>query len=112
MKKVVIMLLLVLGMVWRVDPVWATDPEIKELKQMLRQVMEENRRLAQRVNELERRLEAYERRAEKAQPSLPSEKTWYQKMKLGLSVAGVIQGVTGTDREVLRDEDKGYAASA
>ncbi|QJA05502.1 hypothetical protein FVE67_01255 [Thermosulfurimonas marina] len=111
---------------------WAADPEVEELKRMLRQVMEENRRLAQRVEELERRLADYEKRsAKEARVEVPSEKRpWYERVEVGLSAAGLVQGLVGADKElanlhahggrepagasdlVLTDEDKAYGAAS
>ncbi|MBX6422248.1 carbohydrate porin [Thermosulfurimonas sp. F29] len=110
----------------------AADPEVEELKRMLRQVMEENRRLAERVSELERRLAAYEReRSPVAETAATgAERPWYERVEVGLSVAGLVQGVVGVDREaanlhahggrepagnigpVITDEDKAYGAAA
>ncbi len=110
----------------------ATDPEVEELKRLLRQVLEENRRLAERVSELERRLAVYEKRVPqeevKVEPS--GEKPWYERVEVGLSVAGLFQSAIGVDKElanlhahggrepagvadlVMRDENKAYAAAA
>ncbi len=112
--------------------VWASDPEVEELKRMLRQVLEENRRLAERVSELERRLAEYEKRAPQGEVKVETsqEKPWYEQVEVGLSVAGLLQSAIGVDKElanlhahggrepsgeadlVMRDENKAYAAAA
>ncbi len=114
----------------------AADPEVEELKRMLRQVLEENQRLARKVQELERRLNAYEKREKKMEKQLrveavPSgEKPWYQRLEVGLQVAGLVQGALGVDKDlanvhahagrepagttdlVLTDENKAYGAAS
>ena len=94
----------------------ASADELSDLKAMVKQLMEQNRVLSAKVQELERRLEAYEKK-EKSVASVPtpSESTkekWYERINVDLSVAGVAQDVVDADKEVLRDKDKGYAAVA
>ncbi|WP_153303830.1 hypothetical protein, partial [Thermosulfurimonas dismutans] len=112
--------------------VLAADPEVEELKRMLRQVIEENRRLSQRVSELERRLAEYER-VERPAVEVETSETgdkWYDRIEVGLTAAGLVQGLVGVDKHlanihahagrepqgqsdiVMRDEDKTYAAAA
>ncbi len=107
--------------------------EISELKAMVRQLMEQNRALSAKVKELERRLETYEKREVAAKPApsaAPEEEKWYDRIEVGLSVASVVQGVVGVDKDlanihahagrepagaadlVMTDEDKAYAAAS
>lgn len=109
--------------------VLAADPEVEELKRMLRQVIEENRRLSQKVSELERRLSEYERveRPAVEVKASETEDKWYNRIEVGLTAAGLVQGLVGVDKHlaniyahagwesediVMRDEDKAYAAAA
>ncbi|WP_456431687.1 carbohydrate porin [Thermosulfuriphilus sp.] len=107
----------------------ASADEIDELRQMLKEVLKENQELMKRVKVLEERLSRYEERV-----SVPSEgesslrPAGIRGLDIGLSVATVVQGVTGVDttvenlhvhggrepagtREALTDESKGYAAA-
>jgi len=92
--------------------------ELSELKAMVKQLMEQNKALSAKVQELERRLQAYEEKRQvakapvEAAPQAPSEEKWYDRINVGLSVAGVVQDVVDADKDVLRDENKGYSAVA
>ncbi len=112
MRKVMVFWLL-LAFCWLAP---AQADELSELKSLVRQLMEENRALAARVKALEKRLEAYESKAplQASQPAAEEEK-WYDRIEVGLSVAGVVQDVVDADRvnndqQVVGHGDRGYAA--
>ncbi len=108
--------------------------ELAELKSMVKQLLEQNKALSAKVKELEKRLEAYEERRgqtlEASAAETPSGKKWYDRMQIDLSVASVVQGVVGVDKDlaniyahggrepagragvIMRDEDKAYASAS
>ncbi len=115
MRKIVV-LLLVLTFCW-ITPVKADD--IEELKSLVRQLMKENQALAERVKALEKKLEAYESRAQAPSPAPQagpaSGGNWYERLNVGLSVASVVQDVVDAERvdgngNVTGHGDRGYAA--
>ncbi len=103
------------------ERVWAFS-EMAELKRVLQQVREENRRLSERISELERRLAEYEGTEKPGK-----EESW---MQLTLTAAFLGQGLLGVNKRlanihahggrepqgqsdmVMRDENKSYAALA
>ncbi len=112
-----------------VEGLWALSPEVEELKRILKEVVAENRRLAERVSELERRLAAYEKKSPKKVETF-REKPWYERIEVGLLAAGLFQSAIGVDKElanlhahggrepagradmIMHDENKAYAAAA
>ncbi len=87
----------ILGLCLLASLSWAADPELQELKKMLQQVLEENRRLNARIEELERRLAAYERKEGAVPVAVQQEKP---RVEIGLTVEGTLESVIGVDKHL------------
>ncbi len=130
---IIFLILGMMGILGFQGAAWAVSTEIEALRAMLQELRQENRKLAEKVAELERRLAKYERESlAKASPEVvpQEEKLWYQRLNMGLSVAGLVQSVVGVDKElaslhahagrepvgvsdlIMRDENKAYGAAS
>ncbi len=85
-----------------------------DLERQVRELVRQNRLLTERLNQVEQELSSMKGHKAAMGEKAAGEEKWYDRIDVGLSVAGLVMGVEGLDKDIadatLADENKGYSS--